>query len=372
METLTDALKAAIRVSKQTIHAIAQGAGVEDASLRRFMAGKRSMRLDMADKVASYLSLSLQPSNRLGLTSFVDLFSGIGGFHAGLAGYGMRCLLACEIDPGCRAMYRLNYPGVPIHNDVRTLHDVPPHDVLTAGFPCQSFSISGSRGGLGDDRGILFREVVRIASKHRPKVVLMENVKHLLQIDGGRAMETIRKEFDAIGYSFQHALLNLADFGVPQARWRVYMVAIAGGALSWTPPIPDPEATPTLRDFLSGRNTDGVKPVAGVTLRPDHRRPVRGPARVGHVNKAGQGDRIYSGMGHAITITSGGGGTGQSTGLYYLDGQVRALSVAECVRLMGFEDGHHVGPGKKPAYRQLGNAVAPTMVRRVFAGLSIK
>jgi DNA (cytosine-5)-methyltransferase 1 len=106
--------------------------------------------------------------------------------------------------------------------------EIPKHDVLLAGFPCQPFSYAGSRRGFGDTRGTLFFEVEKIIQKHLPKLVLLENVRGLVSHDEGRTLKTITSRLESLGYGVEYRVLNSADFGVPQNRMRIYIVGILG------------------------------------------------------------------------------------------------------------------------------------------------
>jgi DNA (cytosine-5)-methyltransferase 1 len=158
--------------------------------------------------------------------TFVDLFCGIGGFHHALAALGGRCVLASDIDAKCRANYALNFELEPA-GDIRKVVDVPDHDILCAGFPCQPFSTGGHRAGFSDEaRGTLIYEVVRILEAKKPKGFILENVKGLLSIQEGHVMQTILHALDELGYWVNVKILSPDAFGVPQHRERVYFIGI--------------------------------------------------------------------------------------------------------------------------------------------------
>ena len=166
---------------------------------------------------------------------FVDLFSGIGGFHYALKAateslnLPSSCVFASDIDERCRASYKQNFGIEPV-GDITTFdaHQVPEHDILLAGFPCQAFSIIGEMQGFADTRGTLFFDVARILKAKQPKFFVLENVKQLVGHDQGRTLATIIKTCRDIGYDVQYKVLNALDFGLPQKRERVFIV----GALS--------------------------------------------------------------------------------------------------------------------------------------------
>ena len=158
---------------------------------------------------------------------FIDLFSGIGGFHTAFKEIGGECVFASEIDKFAKQAYTTLH-GLEPHGDITKIDakDIPDHDVIAAGFPCQSFSVAGKRGGFEDARGTLFFEVARIASVKQPKVLLLENVKGLVGHDKGKTLDTIVKTLNEIGYRVDFEVLNSKYFGVPQNRERIFIVAI--------------------------------------------------------------------------------------------------------------------------------------------------
>ncbi len=167
---------------------------------------------------------------------FVDLFAGIGGMRLGFerAADSLKliseCVLSCELDADSRSVYEENFGEYPL-GDIRLIDELPPHEVLLAGFPCQPFSYAGRQAGFGDTRGTLFFEITRLIDTYKPVAFILENVRGLLSNDKGRTLETIKHEFKIRGYSFDAFLLNSANFELPQNRLRVYLV----GVLNSTP-----------------------------------------------------------------------------------------------------------------------------------------
>lgn len=159
--------------------------------------------------------------------NYVSLFSGIGGFEQALNKLGGNCVLASEIDKFANQSYEALY-GEPTAGDITAIEaeDVPDHDVLVGGFPCQSFSVAGKRGGFEDARGTLFFEVARLAKTKQPKVVLLENVKGLISHDKGKTLDTIVQTLNDIGYTVDFSVLNSKYFGVAQNRERIFIVAL--------------------------------------------------------------------------------------------------------------------------------------------------
>lgn len=159
---------------------------------------------------------------------FIDLFAGIGGFRLGMEMAGHKAVGWCEIDKFAQRSYKAMHDtkGEWFADDIRTVdpRDIPEFDCITGGFPCQSFSIAGKRGGFEDTRGTLFFEIARIIRERQPKLVFLENVKGLLNHDGGRTFGTILQTFWELGYDVEWQLLNSKDFGVPHNRERVFII----------------------------------------------------------------------------------------------------------------------------------------------------
>ena len=177
------------------------------------------------------------PSGVVPLIKFVDMFSGIGGFREGLTrAEGFECVGHCEIDKYANRSYNALFDtkGEWFIEDARKADPstMPDFQLLCGGFPCQTFSIAGTRKGFGDPRGTLFFELARLAEARKPPYLLFENVPGLLSHDGGRTFATILNTLDRLGYGVEWQCLNSKDFGVPQSRNRVYIV----GYLDWGTP----------------------------------------------------------------------------------------------------------------------------------------
>ena len=174
---------------------------------------------------------------------FIDLFCGIGGFHQALKNLGGECVFASDIDKECRKVYKTNY-GIEPTGDITQVNidDIPEFDILTGGFPCQSFSNSGKKKGLTDKRGQLYENIIEIAKKKRPKFMFLENVKHIKKIDHGNVFNHILKCIGNIGYNVNTYDISPHQLGVPQQRERVIFVCISNDiynnniTLDMTPP----------------------------------------------------------------------------------------------------------------------------------------
>jgi DNA (cytosine-5)-methyltransferase 1 len=159
--------------------------------------------------------------------TYVSLFSGVGGFEQALNKLGGKCVMASEIDKWANLAYETLY-GHKTVGDITKVkaEDVPDHDLLVGGFPCQAFSVAGKRLGFEDTRGTLFFEIARIAKVKRPKAMLLENVKGLVSHDKGKTLDTIIQTLNDIGYTVDFEVLNSKYFGVPQNRERIFIIAI--------------------------------------------------------------------------------------------------------------------------------------------------
>lgn len=159
---------------------------------------------------------------------YIELFAGIGGFRQALDELGGECVFASEIDKFAKQSYTALYDGNHLHDDITKIEasNIPNHDVIVAGIPCQAFSLAGKRLGFEDTRGTLFFDVARIAAEKKPKVVWIENVKGLVGHDKGKTLDTIVKTLNDIGYTVDFEVLNSKYFGVPQNRERIFIIAV--------------------------------------------------------------------------------------------------------------------------------------------------
>ena len=157
---------------------------------------------------------------------FIDLFAGIGGFRIALEKYGLKCVFSSEWDKYAQITYKRNFGEVPL-GDITKISEseIPQHDILCGGFPCQAFSVSGKQKGFQDTRGTLFFDIARIAKHNQPKVLFLENVKNLVRHHHGNTFKTILRILDQIGYDVYYKILIASDYGVPQARERIYIIA---------------------------------------------------------------------------------------------------------------------------------------------------
>lgn len=297
-----------------------------------------------------------------GLT-FIDLFAGLGGFRLALESMGAKCVYSNEWDEPVQKVYADNFGDTP-EGDITKVDEnsIPDHDILCAGFPCQAFSISGKQRGFEDSRGTLFFDVARIIKAKKPKVVFMENVKNFAVHDNGHTLEVVQATMEELGYKFFQKVLNATDYGVPQKRERIYMVCFRNdlNISEFTYPKPF-KLTRHVEDFLITddaivENLYVERPDTYFSTTDDSKYSDK-PIRLGTVNKGGQGERIYSTKGIAITLSAYGGGVFAKTGGYLINGKTRKLHPRECARIMGYPDSYKICSSYNQAYKQFGNSV---------------
>ena len=295
--------------------------------------------------------------------TFIDLFAGLGGFRIALESLGAKCVYSNEWDEPVQQVYQRNF-GDLHEGDITKVDEntIPDHDILCAGFPCQAFSISGKQRGFEDSRGTLFFDVARIVKAKMPKIVFMENVKNFATHDNGRTLQVVKATMEELGYVFNQKVLNSVEYGVPQKRERIYMVCFRNDLkiddFSYPKPFP---LTKHVEDFL----LDDESLVEHLYVnRPDtyyngeaDDKNSDSSIRLGIVNKGGQGERIYSTKGIAITLSAYGGGVFAKTGGYLVNGRPRKLHPRECARIMGYPDSYIICESANQAYKQFGNSV---------------
>lgn len=303
---------------------------------------------------------------------FIDLFAGIGGFRLALESHDGKCVFSSEWDKNSQDVYAINHKHRP-DGDITQIPEtaVPDHDVLCAGFPCQAFSVSGKQKGFEDARGTLFYDVARIAKYKKPKVLFLENVRNLAVHDSGRTIETIRLTLDQIGYDVYMKVLRSSDYGVPQARERIYIVAFRKDLKVEGFEFPKPiKKTIVVRDILEDLVDSSpyqiIRNDIEITKTEFDVTDPRKPMQIGKINKGGQGERVYSIDAAGITLSAYGGGAASKTGAFLVDGVVRKLTPRECARLQGFPEGFKVHTNKNLAYKQFGDSVSVPVLKAIF------
>lgn len=306
---------------------------------------------------------------------FIDLFAGLGGFRLALESLGAECVYSNEWDSAVQEVYYENFGDLPA-GDITKVDEttIPDHDILCAGFPCQAFSISGKQRGFEDSRGTLFFDVARIVKEKRPKIVFMENVKNFATHDGGKTLAVVKGTMEELGYTFCQRVLNSVDYGVPQKRERVYMVCFRNDVRTKDFVFPKAiKLTKHVEDFLL-EDSSLTEPLY-VNREDTYYNGTKDDVysdksiRLGIVNKGGQGERIYSTKGIAITFSAYGGGVFAKTGGYFVNGRPRRLHPRECARLMGYPDSYKISRKSNQAYQQFGNSVVIDVLQ--YIGIEI-
>ena len=308
---------------------------------------------------------------------FIDLFAGIGGFRLGFESAGYQCVFSSVTNERCQSVYEHNFNERP-YPDVTTIEpsSLESFDLLTAGFPCQPFSICGKKRGFEDTRGTLFFDICRIIQEKKPKVVVLENVKHLLHHDKGNTFKTIIEALEDLGYYVTYSLLNAINFGVPQNRERIIIVCTKNrvfdfGKLQYQP-------IPKLADFLDINGEFEFINDDEYTLIDSPKIQDSGLLFVGYRNKGmwktgvrantehlsrvhRQPNRIYSVNGVHPTIPSQ-----ETSGRFFIylpkTNKVRKLTISECYRIMGFPNNFIRHESLSECYKQIGNSVCVPMI----------
>lgn len=293
------------------------------------------------------------------IATFADLFCGIGGFHLAAASLGLKCVYACDTDSAARDAYEANF-GLRPDGDICRANpsDLPRFDLLCAGFPCQPFSIIGDRKGLSDPRGALFFEIVRIAKAKRPAAIVLENVKQLVTLRGGQIVRRIAGDLQTLGYQVDYRVLNALDFGLPQKRERVLIVATRKRFDSFPWPMRkapmEPlakvlEKKPDARHFASDKVRRARRAAHKSSCRPG----------VWHENKGGN----VSSHPFSCALRAG------ASHNYLLVNGERRLTPREMLRLQGFPEQFKIVCADSQTRKQAGNAVPVPLARAALRGV---
>lgn len=312
--------------------------------------------------------------------TFIDLFAGIGGFRLPLENLGGKCLFSSEINKHSIKTYMANFNDKP-SGDIKKIKesDIPSHDLLVAGFPCQSFSIAGKQKGFDDDRGELFFDILRIAKYHRPKVLFLENVRNFAIHDSGNTLKTIINLLNKLNYSTYYKVINSKKFGLPQNRERIYIVSFNRDYKYKDFRFPEGEnQSVVVSDILEKNILNEDKYIINrkdinyneknLKIHEESNR-INKVLRLATINKGGQGDRVYSSKGIGITLSASAGGSGAKTGAYYVDGKIRKLTPREAARMQGFPDSFKIPVSDNQAWTQFGNTVPINVVYEIMKNI---
>ncbi len=304
--------------------------------------------------------------NKKPVIRYIDLFCGIGGFRiaiertAELMGVDSRCVLSSDIDEACQDVYEANFGEKPF-GDITKIEagSIPAHDILLAGFPCQSFSIIGHRKGFEDTRGTLFFEIARILEAKRPKVFVLENVKMLKGHDKGQTLNRIMEALRELGYICDYRILNALDFGLPQKRERIFIVGYNKRcAFTW------PEGKATMKPLSSILEKDVPDQFYASEYIQKNRlakHPKTEEPTVWHENKSGH----ISSYPYSCALRAG------ASYNYLLVNGERRFTPREMLRLQGFPDSFKIVCNYSQTRKQAGNSlpipVAQSILFQLFA-----
>ena len=300
----------------------------------------------------------------------IDLFAGIGGLRLGFEKQGAECVFSSENDKHAQMTYEANFNKKPAGDIYKVKSsDIPAHDILLAGFPCQPFSIAGYRKGLKDERGNLFFQILRILRECRPKAFLLENVKGLINLNKGRVFRNMTALLQKTGYQVYSKVLNTMEYGnLPQTRERIYITGIRKNLnrqFSFPPPV---KLTKTIHDILSKQKQD------------DYFYYDRFPIYKILKKEITKKDTIYQWRRTYVrenkskvcpTLTANTGTGGHNVPLILDHYGIRKLTPKECAGFQGFPDSFILPEfaGKGCLYKQIGNSVSIPVIENIAANL---
>lgn len=291
--------------------------------------------------------------------TFIDLFAGIGGIRIPFDELGGKCVFTSEWDKYSQKSYYANYGDMPF-GDITQINpkEIPSHDLLLAGFPCQPFSQAGLKRGFEDTRGTLFFYIANILNHHRPKAILLENVKRFKTHDGGKTFETVKNSLEKLGYKIFTKVLNAKDFGVPQNRERIFIVGFQDDV-----------------DFEFPEPT-GAKTKLGDVLEKeiDKKYTISDKLWAGHQRRKKEHRKKGNGFGYCL-FNNDSSYTNTISARYYKDGSEilieqkgknpRKLTPREAARIQGFPESFKITVSDTQIYRQFGNAVSIPVIRAI-------
>lgn len=299
----------------------------------------------------------------------IDLFAGIGGIRLGFTNAfkdNIEFVFSSEIDKYAQQTYSANFGETP-HGDITKIDekDIPSHDILLAGFPCQAFSIAGKRLGFEDTRGTLFFEVARIVKYHKPKIVFLENVKGFVNHDNGNTFKVVKETLHDLGYKVYAKVLNAKDFGIPQNRERIYIVAFLSDIEFEFPESLDINISikSKLENDVSEKYYYNNKPLFE-KIKDD----------IIDENSIYQWRRQYvreNKSGVCPTLTANMGTGGHNVPIIKDKKGIRKLTPRECANFQGFPD-NFVLPNlvDSQLYKQCGNSVVVGVIEKIALKIS--
>lgn len=291
---------------------------------------------------------------------FIDLFAGIGGIRLPFDEMGYDCVFSSEWDKAAQATYFANFGEIP-YGDITKIDasEIPQHDLLLAGFPCQAFSIIGKMKGFEDVRGTMFFEVARILDYHKPQCILLENVKQLVSHNKGRTFSTILDVLKKLGYHVKWKVLNALDFGLPQKRERVIIVGFRDEKKADIFNFDFEKIPYDLKGIIESDLDVDKSLFASDAIIKKRQLKTEGKEKIfpsiWHENKAGN----ISILDYSCALRTG------ASYNYLLVNGYRRPSSRELLRLQGFPDSYKIVVSHGEIRRQTGNSVAVPMIRAI-------
>lgn len=295
----------------------------------------------------------------------IDLFAGVGGIRLGFQKAfkdKVQFVFSSEIDKYSQITYHANFGEVP-HGDITQIkaEDIPEHDIILAGFPCQAFSIAGHRKGFEDTRGTLFFDVARIAKHHKPKLIFLENVKGFKNHDKGNTFKIVKETLEDLGYKVFSDVLNAKNFGVPQNRERIYIVAFLDKNINF--------------DFEKIKNIKKISKLGNILdKKVDDKYTISDRLWAGHRRRKIEHKAKGNGFGYSI-FNEEAEYTSTISARYYKDGSEilieqqdknpRKLTPREAGRLQGFPNNFRIPVSDVQSYKQFGNSVAVPVIEEL-------
>lgn len=300
--------------------------------------------------------------------NFIDLFSGMGGFRIAFEKQGGKCVFSSDIDKYAKETYFMNFGEIP-YGDITKIDekDIPEHDILCAGFPCQAFSIAGKRLGFEDTRGTLFFDVARILKEKKPKAFVLENVRGLVNHDGGKTLEVILSTLKEIGYSYKYAILNAKDYNVPQNRERWYCIGVRSDLGLDIEKFSFPEKK-ELTNVLSNiievcedkEYRVSVRCSGNIEKFVDEKEIKISSNTLAYDIRPSRCHFVKGEVSNCLTAKMGTGGNNVPVVI----SQGRKLTERECLRLMGYPDTYKYKKGSQ-TYKQIGNSVVVPVISEI-------
>lgn len=291
--------------------------------------------------------------------TFIDLFAGIGGIRIPFEEIKGKCVFTSEFDKFSQQTYEANFGEMP-SGDITQINeeDIPAHDVLLAGFPCQAFSNAGLKKGFEDTRGTLFFDIARILKYHQPKAFLLENVKGLKGHNKGETLKTIIRILNSMNYNLSIEVLNAKHFGLPQNRERIFIIGFKDVINFQFPRAP---MMSTRLGNILHKNTSDKFTISDKIWLSHQKRKERAKAK-GYGFGYSLFDRDAS---HTSTISARYYKDGSEILIKQKDKNPRMLSPREAARLQGFPDSFKIPVSKGQAYKQFGNSVSINVIRAI-------